>query len=107
MWPGMPASQQTNIDTDKILKEVCHYYDLNPILLGEPIRWRKVVRARHVSWHLMRLYVPGITLNEMGRLLLKDHTTVMHGLKSISNDMETDPRVLREVEAIALRIKNT
>ena len=105
-WPGMPDSLRSAITTDQIIDAVCAYYNVERDLLSQANRSRKVVVARHVIWHLMRRFMKKAYLTDMGRMFRKDHTTVIHGLRSIANDIETDSKVMRDVETIAARIKN-
>lgn len=105
VWPGMPESAPVPTDTEQITKVVCEHYKVNPLLLGQPIRWPTVIRARFVAWHLMRDMIPHIRLVDMGRMFNKDHTTVMHGLRSISNDIDTSAALRKEVEQIRRKVK--
>lgn len=105
-WPGMPDSLRSSITADQIIDAVCAHYDINPAVLCQSNRRRDIVIARNVCWHLMRRLMKRIYLTEMGRMFHKDHTTVIHGLRSIANDIDTDPTIMRDVEAIAAKIRS-
>ena len=51
-------------------------------------RARHIVMARNIIWYIFRQYL-GTLVTESARIFKKDHTTVIHGIKSFKNDMQT------------------
>ncbi len=62
-------------------------------------RNQRLVRARHVAMYLART-LTGRSLPEVGRALGKDHTTVMHGMRSVDRMLVSDPALADEVGEI-------
>jgi len=43
----------------------------------------EVSAARHIAMFLIRKYIPGVTLAEIGRFFKRDHTTIMYAIDHI------------------------
>lgn len=59
--------------------------------LQSPRRMRNMAYPRHLAMHLIKVLRPDYSLPMIGRLLKKDHTTVMHGLRMIEIRRSTPP----------------
>lgn len=55
-------------------------FDTNLKILCSTSRSREHTKARFAVWYLVKEFRPEASLKELGRLLDKDHTTVIHGL---------------------------
>ena len=53
-------------------------------------RERPLANARHLFWYMAKEFTGG-TMSHLGRLLDKDHTSVIHGIRRIKARMETEP----------------
>ena len=67
-------------------------------------RVRSVVEARAIYYYLCRKYT-NYTTAEIGETVGKDHSTVLHGLKSIEDWMRFDPNFNKELDLCDLKIK--
>ena len=65
-------------------------FNINPLLSNE-YRGRKLCEARQVFMTLVSKHST-MTLSAVGRLVGKDHATVLHAIKTIENLCETDPK---------------
>jgi len=61
------------------------------IIMGDT-RYRKVIIARHLYFYVANKYKPlELSLERIGSLInQKDHTSVIHGMKKIETDIETN-----------------
>jgi len=107
----VPHGEQPLIDTAErvltvrdIARAVCDHFHVTMIDLVSPRRTARVVRPRRVVMFLARTHTTR-SLPEIGRLLGgKDHTTVLHGVRSISERLETDTALHRDIDEIVLRL---
>lgn len=67
-------------------------------------RHRNLVDARIIAMWLIR-NMTRHSLLEIGRMFNRDHTTVIHSLRTLENLMETDPAMRTFVEGIKERIR--
>ena len=61
--------------------------------LRGPSRYRLVALARHELMGWLRRNVPGLSYPDIGRLLDRDHTTVISGVRKAGALAARDPRV--------------
>lgn len=83
---------------------VCTYLEVHPKTLGGVKRTRDIVFARQVIMFLIRRYST-LSLVNIGKRYNKDHTTVIHSLRTIGNLMETDPVVRSQVRHLESEIQ--
>lgn len=73
-----------HIETEKkVLDFVTHITGITQIELKSQVRTKHIVRARSIYAHIMRLF--GFSYPEIGMYLMRDHTTIMHLVKSYSS----------------------
>lgn len=74
--------------SEAIIREVAMTYGVPPKLLISNHRGEDAVRARHiVMWRLRNQL--GFSYPKIGRILSRDHTTVMHGVKKVQGKMDS------------------
>jgi chromosomal replication initiator protein len=84
------ASQDKLVTIDNILKTVAEYYRLKPADLKSASRVRSLVRIRQLAM-LIAKELTSLSLTEIGDAFGKrDHTTVMHAIKTINILKESD-----------------
>ena len=103
--PGPAAA--AGVGAAAVLTAVSRYYGVKLDDLKSKARHKQIVIPRQIAMYLLhedaRLSTP-----EIGRLLNRDHTTVLHGLKQVTTDIARDGparaavRGVREVLASAL-----
>lgn len=88
------------ITPGQIVDTVARYYRMPAEALRGKQRDRDVVIPRHIAMYLMREETDSSFL-EIGRELgNRDHTTVLHGCEKISNEINVDSQMRRDVLAI-------
>ena len=87
-----------------ILTAVARYFGVKTDDLKGRARNKQIVVPRHIAMYLLREDAH-LSSPEIGRLLNRDHTTVLHGLKQVVHDIACDGpsrakvRGIREVVA--------
>lgn len=95
------------VTRDKFVLEVVYIImkEMNTNPLDEPkLRERKHVEARQMLFTMVYNYTTK-SLADVGAILNKDHATVLHGIKTISNLCDTDRRFKAIYERINRRVK--
>lgn len=64
-----------------ILRRVCSVFDVEKSDILRDVRHREAVRARWVAMYAIQ-HILGYSYPQIGRIMGKDHTTVMHGIKT-------------------------
>jgi chromosomal replication initiator protein len=84
-----PGPTSGGVTSSAILTAVARYFGVKVDDLKGRSRHKQIVAPRQIAMYLLcedaRLSTP-----EVGRLLTRDHTTVMHGFKQIANDIARD-----------------
>ncbi len=98
--------EPSNITVDKIFSAVAIKYRV-PL---EDIKSRKqtanIVGARHICIYLIRT-LTDLTLDKIGALFGRDHTTAMSSLKKIENKISSDTSFEAEINELIMDIKET
>ncbi len=85
-----------------ILNRVSAARDISPAMIRGPRRWASIVRARHeVAW-LLRQHT-AMSYPEIGRLLDRDHSSVMHGVRCIAAAVALSEEYRAELDQIVRR----
>lgn len=83
-----------------VIKAVCVYYDIKPLHIKGPTRKESIARARQIIMYLLRCELD-MKLDEIAFLLKrKDHTTIMHGVDKIKNEIMNNERFSVEIQRI-------
>ncbi len=100
------AESHKIVSPKEILIQTARFYNLKPSDLIGPKRDRGLVRPRQITMYLVRQYLRTPLVN-VGQLLGgRDHTTIMHGVKTIEAEMKRSIEVAKEVEEIKSSIFN-
>lgn len=91
------------IESEQIIKVVCAHFETDYQKLQRRSRFAEVVLARNTLVYFLFKYT---TLNkaQIGRMLNKDHTTIIHGLRAFNDRIETEEPVRNHVEAIRMKL---
>lgn len=97
---GTQIRKVKHITAKQIVEKVAKFYDLNVKEMCGKSRVANIKNARQVAMYVLSkelsMSTPKIAL-EVG---VKDHTTVMHGIKKIDNDMSENQELREQVETI-------
>lgn len=95
-----------DISIDYIQKVVCDYFGMSVDLIGRKTRKREIVQARQLAMFFSKKHTK-LSLATIGlQCGNKDHATVLHACKTVTNLMETDKTFLKCVNEIDKRIHN-
>jgi chromosomal replication initiator protein len=93
------------ISIDYIQKVVCDYFDIPLDVLNSKTRKREIVQARQLAMYFSKKH----TKNSLATIGLqcgnKDHATVLHACRTVSNLIETDRRFRTYVDDIDKKLK--
>lgn len=92
------------ITPKKIIKTVAEYYNITPEELCSKSRIFNIKNARQVAMFLISEELDYSTTKSALEVGLKDHTTAMHGIKKIKNDLDTDFTLRDQVSTIRERL---
>ncbi|MBI4065128.1 chromosomal replication initiator protein DnaA [Candidatus Gottesmanbacteria bacterium] len=88
------------ISPQELLEKVAKHFELKPSTLKGPKRDRPIARPRQVVMYLCKTEL-GLTLDDIGGLLGgRDHTTVMHGVNTITHELSVNGSLRAAVEGI-------
>lgn len=103
---GEAAVRARRVHPSEVLEAVATHYNIRPAALKGPKRDRPVARPRQVVMYLCKTEL-GLTLEEVGGLLGgRDHTTVMHGVETITRELLVNSRLREAVEEIKQALWN-
>jgi chromosomal replication initiator protein len=103
-----PGPSSRGVTPDRILLAVARYYGINADDLKGRSRHKQIVGPRQIAMYLLREDAH-LSTPDIGRLLERDHTTVLHALKQVVADIARDGparaavRGIREVIAVGAR----
>lgn len=104
MFASKKNSRRTTLNARQIIEKVAKVSDLTVNEMCGKSRVAHIKTARQIAMYLLSeelgLSTPKIAL-EVG---VKDHTTVMHGIKKIRNDLKFDFQLREKVEEIREKI---
>lgn len=98
-----PNTSQT-VTPKRIAEVVCDHYGIQLSLVASRKKNAECVVPRQVIMYLCREYTDA-TLDSIARLLnKKDHSTVMHGVDKIKEDLETNEKLRNNVNIIKKKL---
>ncbi|MBU3925460.1 chromosomal replication initiator protein DnaA [Patescibacteria group bacterium] len=100
------ASYRKSTTTKEIIKIVSEFYNINSEELSARSRKQEIVKPRQIAMYLMRSEI-NTSFSSIGEVLgKKDHTTVMHAVNKIQEDISLDKNIEQEIILIKQRIYN-
>ncbi len=94
------------ITIDEIIKKVADYYGVEVSSINTRSRKREVVQVRQVAMYLAKKYLD-MSTSKIGRYIgNRDHATVVHACKTITNLSETDKQFRNELNEIELSLQS-
>ncbi len=89
---------------EEIIDVVAKYYGLSLCDLSSKIKCAKVCRARDIAMYLMR-QLNSANFQEIGRVLNRNHSTVISGIKHVDAWLENDKKLPAELADIKSKLK--
>lgn len=81
----------------ELIGKVCIYYNVSVSDVKGRLRFRNFVLARHMSMFLIRTTLK-MKLKAIGMMFGRDHTTTMHAIKSIQDQLDTDELIVEDLK---------
>ena len=99
------------IDSEKayapeyIIAKVADFYDITPDEVIGKGKTKNVANARQMSIFLIRK-LTGLTLEQIGEVMNRDHSTVLHSIRKVEESLQNDPKLVDTVHDITANITN-
>ncbi|MDD9911184.1 MAG: chromosomal replication initiator protein DnaA [Ahrensia sp.] len=94
------SGEQRRVRIEDIQKVVARHYDVSKNDLLSNRRTRVIVRPRQIAMYLSKMMTPR-SLPEIGRRFGgRDHTTVLHAVRKITELRGADPKLAQEIELL-------
>lgn len=87
------------IDPENLINKVAKYYSLGKRQLLGDSRQVPIVRPRQIVMYLLRVYLK-LSLQETGRIVGRDHSTVMNAVGKITNLLSTNVDIQADILGI-------
>ncbi len=101
---GQTQKPTKSITPQVLLEEIALAFGVKPTALKGPKRDRPIARPRQVFMYLCRTEL-GLTHGDIGGTLGgRDHTTIMHGVDTITKELSTNERLRETVEGIKQKL---
>ncbi len=97
------APAQSKLSPEMILELAADYFGIKVSDLTGRSRAAKIAIQRQIVMYLIREET-GASLPQIGDLLGRDHTTVMHGCERIAQELEINPEIHRQVVELRSRL---
>lgn len=106
---GMHIAPIENGDPNYIIEVVCKYHKVTPSQVFNQSRKREVVTIRNQIRYLMRKYTR-LSFNSIAAYgyekgFAQDHATAINSCNSISDLIDTDPKIKKEIEYFSSLIR--
>lgn len=96
--------RQREITAEDICRIVYTFFNVSEEDFFSKKRSREIVQARQVSMYLCKKHT-NLSLKSIGEALMRDHATVVHAIKTVSNLLETDRGLCAHVGQIEKQIR--
>ena len=83
-----------------IMTAVCNYYKVESRHIFSKKRDRPYARPRQIICYIAKFHIPDVTMKGIGRYLGRDHSTVIHSVRSVADEMSYNKRFEMEVNEI-------
>ena len=101
---GHSPQTKRRVTPQEILEAVSSYYQIKPTTMKGPKRDRPVARPRQLVMYLCKVEL-GLTLEDIGGLLGgRDHTTIMHGVDTITHELPTNEQMREAIAGIKQKL---
>ncbi len=95
----LPEKDIKAVNYKDILENVSSYYKISTDDILSKSRKKYLITPRYISMYLMSELL-SLTLKEIGSIFNRDHTSVMHGIKTIKLDLKVDKDLQKAIETL-------
>ena len=89
---------------EEIIEIVAEYYKLSAQDLSSKIKRENVCRARNVAMYMMKK-INSANFQEIGRLLNRNHSTIISGLKNVEMWIQNDKHIPSEIADLMAKVR--
>lgn len=101
---GQANKSTKRVNPQEVLEAVASYYDIKSTQLKGPKRDRPIARPRQVFMYIAKNEL-GLTYQDIGGLLGgRDHTTIMHGVETITHELSTNEHLRNALMGIKQKL---
>ena len=97
-------NKKKEITPSYIIEVVAEHFGISPEDIASKKRTAELVQPRQVVMYLCRQLTEASLQNIAKAFGKKDHTTVLHGIKTITKEMETDEELKNKIDIIKKKI---
>ena len=99
----IPSTHSSAPDVKRIQTAVCSVLHVSLLNLTSPKRTPDLVRARHLGIYVTR-QLTDLSLAEIGRHFNRDHSTVLHAIRTTSRKLEPNSDLQRALHQVHTRL---
>ena len=100
----MTGSEPVSVTVDRIFEKVSKKYGISIEDIKGRKRTKGIASARHITIYIIRK-MTDLSLPAIGRLLGRDHTTIMSSIETIENEMMQNTLFEIEINELMKEIK--
>ena len=97
---------QKKLDPETITKVVAEHFGFSVERILSKDKSKPVVGARHIAFYLCRELLARMSTTELGGYFKRDHSSIIHGVDKIADQMKTDPDLPKELLVIESKIRS-
>ena len=102
----MVSESSKIISMEMIQKQVCSFFNVSIVDLQSKKRMKNIVNARHIAMYLSR-QLTQMSFPEIGKAFGgKDHTTVLHSYKKITNLVQSDTNTKNIILSLSTKLQH-
>ncbi|WP_103131042.1 chromosomal replication initiator protein DnaA [Deinococcus aerius] len=99
------APQEVKVEMMDVLRSTAAHFNMPPDVIRGSGRVREVVVPRQVAMYLIR-ELTSHSLPEIGQFFGRDHSTVMHAVSKVTEQLGKDPELTASVDALRRHLQN-
>jgi hypothetical protein len=98
-WP-VEVVDMERLKINHVVQAVCSFYGISETEIKSDRRYNRITRPRMVAAYLARTLTTA-SWGQIGKVLRKDHTTVMYACKKLEPTAKDDPEIQKILQALA------
>jgi chromosomal replication initiator protein len=99
------APQEVKVEMMDVLRSTAAHFNMPPDVIRGSGRVREVVVPRQVAMYLIR-ELTSHSLPEIGQFFGRDHSTVMHAVSKVTEQLGKDPELTASVDGLRRHLQN-
>jgi hypothetical protein len=97
-WPAEPVDME-RLKIQNVVQAVCSFYGMSMEEIKSDRRYNRITRPRMVAAYLARTLTTA-SWGQIGKVLKKDHTTVMYACRKLGPTAQDDPEIQKILAAL-------